>query len=181
MRKDHSVYIYGKKGKVNPSVSLSLLSQSTLPVYDIAFVRKISCGIALFLKLGWECQCELRWNIWHESQMTISASNKQVPQVSSWLINENPSLYQRARFQWIFHPQCPLFWTHSNVVSYYNFWQKKIPNTVTMNKLINYSITVLRIIWWVTAVFTTIQHEYCEYTITVILPIFTAYITPLAE
>ena len=50
-----------------------------------------------------------------------------------------------------------------------------------MNKLINYSITVLRIIWWVTAVFTTIQHEYCEYTITVILPIFTAYITPLAE
>ena len=73
-----------KKGKVNPSVSFSLLSQSTLPVYDIAFVRKISNGIVLFFKLGRECQCELRWNIWHESQMTSSASNKQVPQVLSW-------------------------------------------------------------------------------------------------
>lgn len=77
------VYLW-KKGKVNPSVSLSLLSQSTLPVYDIAFVRKMSNGIVLSFKLGRECQCELRWNIWHESQMTISASNKQVPQFSSW-------------------------------------------------------------------------------------------------
>lgn len=63
MRKDHSVYIYGKKGKINPFVSLSLLSQSTLPVYDIAFVSKISNGIVLSFKLGREYQCELMWNI----------------------------------------------------------------------------------------------------------------------
>jgi hypothetical protein len=93
-------------------------------VYDIAFVRKISNGIVVFFKLRLECQCELRWNIWHESQMTISERNKQVHQVLSSKIRENTSLWERARLQRIWYPRSRLLRTHNNVILSYNFLTK---------------------------------------------------------